>query len=85
MESYPSSELSIKLLNSEISIGKLLVENNVFKSMGEMRRMSSQGALYINGERVTEITNNFNDSHLIQGKIMIIKKGSKEFFILKFS
>ncbi|MEC7921277.1 MAG: tyrosine--tRNA ligase [Chloroflexota bacterium] len=85
MESYPSSELSIKLLNSEISIGKLLVENNVFKSMGEMRRMSSQGALYINGERVTEITNNFNNSHLIQGKIMIIKKGSKEFFILKFS
>tara|TARA_B100001029_G_C15063073_1_gene460392 strand:+ start:3452 stop:4735 length:1284 start_codon:yes stop_codon:yes gene_type:complete len=85
MENYPSSELPIKLINSEIPIGKLLVENNVFKSMGEMRRMSSQGALYINGERVTEINNNIGDYNLIQGKIMIIKKGSKEFFILKFS
>ena len=53
--------------------------------MGEMRRMSNQGALYINGERITEISSNISDSDLIKKKIMIIKKGSKEFFILKFS
>ena len=85
MQNFPSSEVPIGLINSEIQIGKLLVENNIFKSMGEMRRMSSQGALYINGERVTEISNNINESYLIKKKIMIIKKGSKEFFILKFS
>ena len=85
MQNFPSSEVSIGLINSGIQIGKLLVENNIFKSMGEMRRMSSQGALYINGERVTEISNDINESYLIKKKIMIIKKGSKEFFILKFS
>jgi len=75
----------MELINSEMQIGKLLVENNIFKSMGEMRRMSNQGALYINGERITEISRNISDSDLIKKKIMIIKKGSKEFFILKFS
>ena len=85
MQNFPSSEVSMELINSEMQIGKLLVENNIFKSMGEMRRMSNQGALYINGERITEISRNISDSDLIKKKIMIIKKGSKEFFILKFS
>ncbi len=85
MQNFPSSEVSMELINSEMQIGKLLVENNIFKSMGEMRRMSNQGALYINGERITEISSNISDSDLIKKKIMIIKKGSKEFFILKFS
>ena len=85
MQNFPSSEVSMGLINSEMQIGKLLVENNIFKSMGEMRRMSNQGALYINGERITEISSNISDSYLIKKKIMIIKKGSKEFFILKFS
>ena len=85
MQNFPSSEVSMELINSEMQIGKLLVENNIFKSMGEMRRMSNQGALYINGERITEISSNISDSDLIKKKVMIIKKGSKEFFILKFS
>ena len=50
-----------------------------------MRRMVQQGAVRLNGERVTDIKDMLTLSSTIDGKVMIIRKGSKEFFLVKFS
>ena len=83
MQGFPTKEISSKLLGSEIPIGKLLVEQSIFNSMGEARRMSEQGGLSINGEKINNIKNSFSSNHTIKNKLMVIKKGSKQFYLIK--
>ena len=83
MGGFPTKEISAKLLGSELSIGKLLVEQNIFNSMGEARRMSEQGGLSVNGEKIKDIKKSLNITHTINNRLMVIKKGSKEFYLIK--
>ena len=85
MEGSPSTTVSPSVLTEKILLGKFLTDQGIFKSIGDMRRMVQQGAVRLNGERVTDIKDMLTLSSTIDGKVMIIRKGSKEFFLVKFS
>ena len=80
-ESFPSIEANKSITESSINLGKFLVDNNVFNSMSEMRRMFDQGALYINGIRVTDSQTLLSKELFLNGKFMIIRLGSKKYYL----
>jgi len=59
---------------SGISLQDYLVENHLAKSRSEARRLIEQGAVYINGERVTDVNSTFPKDTIIRvGKRHYIK------------
>ena len=49
--------------------------------MSEMRRMFDQGALYINGNRITDTQTLLRKDLFLNGKFMIIRLGSKKYYL----
>ena len=80
-ESFPSFEEDKSITESKINLGKFLTDNNVFNSMSEMRRMFDQGAVYINGNRITDNQTILSKDLFLQGKFMIIRLGSKKYYL----
>ena len=80
-ESFPYFEISKKTLKKDLKLGKFLVENGVFSSMSEMKRMSDQGALYINGNRINDAGVPLNKDLFIRNNFMVIRVGSKKYHL----
>ena len=78
-ESFPSFEINKRSLEEDLKLGKFLVENNVFNSMSEMKRMLDQGALYINGNRVNDAGTSLTEKLFIRNNFMVIRVGSKKY------
>ena len=62
----------------------LAVESSVFPSKGECRKMIQGGGLSINKEKVTDIALTLTAEHLLDDKYILVQKGKKNYFILKF-
>ncbi len=54
----------------------------MFKSNGEARRMAAQGGLSLNGAKVDE-KRIFGEADLIDGRVVLLKQGKKNNFLLK--
>ncbi len=80
-ESFPSFEIRKKALEKDSKLGKFLVDNNVFNSMSEMKRMLNQGALYINGNRVNDAGTSLTKDLFIRDNFMVIRVGSKKYHL----
>ena len=80
-ESFPYFEISKKALKEDLKLGKFLVDNNVFNSMSEMKRMSDQGALYINGNRINDAGTSLTQDLFIRNNFMVIRVGSKKYHL----
>ena len=80
-ESFPSFEEDKSITESQVNLGRFLTDNNVFNSMSEMRRMFEQGALYINGNRITDTQTLLDKNLFLKGKFMIIRLGSKKYYL----
>ncbi len=72
---------------SELADGRavldVLVECEVFKSKGEARRMIDAGGVYLNNERIAVDTALGEDS-LVSEHIAVIRKGKKNYHLLRF-
>ena len=82
-EGVPQFELRKEQLPSDI-IEMLAVTTSVYPSKGECRKMIQGGGLSINKEKVTETDFTLTSEHLLDGKYILVQKGKKNYFILKF-
>lgn len=80
-ESFPSFNIEKNIFDTNLKLGKFLVDNRVFSSMSEMRRMLDQGALYINGNRITDSNTLLTKNLFLIDKFMIIRVGSKKYYL----
>ena len=83
-EGVPQFEVAKKELAAGINIVDLLAQKSkVFSSNGEARRMLKSNAVSVNKEKVSEeklLTN----SDLLNDKYVLIQKGKKNYYLLKF-
>ena len=63
----------------------LAVESNIFPSKGECRKMIQANGLSINKEKFTDVNGVLAEDQLINGKYILVQKGKKNYFILKFN
>ena len=69
----------------EGNIVDVLVEAKVFSSKREARELITGNALSINNKKVNDVNYIISKNDLIDNKIVVIKKGKKNYFIGKFN
>ena len=82
-EGVPQFDLAKDKLPGNI-IELLAVDTNVFPSKGECRKMIAGNGLSINKEKFTATDGELTADNLINGKYILVQKGKKNYFILKF-
>ena len=73
--SYTNTEKNIKLV-------ELLVNANISPSKRQAREDIKNGAIYINGDRITDIGYELSDADRIEQKYTIIRRGKKKYFLI---
>jgi tyrosyl-tRNA synthetase len=63
----------------------LAVESSIFPSKGECRKMIQANGLSINKEKFTAVDGTLTEENLINSKYILVQKGKKNYFILKFN
>ncbi len=81
----PSSELPRAALNASRPLVEVLADCGVVKSKGEARRLIQNGGLYLNNERVDSDSLQLTEAALAPGGVAIIRKGKKQYHLLKFT
>ena len=62
----------------------LAVDTQVFPSKGECRKMIQGNGLNIDKEKYTDVNGTLDEKFLINGKYILVQKGKKNYYILKF-
>lgn len=68
-------------VNSGINIIDLLVENNICSSKREAREMVSGNAISVNNAKVTNTEKIIDKNDAIEEKVLLIKKGKKNYYL----
>ena len=80
----PSVELKREDLKKGILILDLLVQTPLFPSKGEAKRAIEQKGVYLNNDTVPEMSIALNESNLASETCMVIRKGKKNYCVVKF-
>ena len=67
-----------------IDLITFLAENGVFSSRGEAKKMLQNGGLSLNKEKITALDFKITESHLLNGKYLLLQKGKKDYTLAVF-
>lgn len=81
----PSVELKREDLKGGIPFLDLLASTPLFTSKGEARRSVDQKGVYLNNDAVPDNAAIMNESHLASETCMVLRKGKKNYCVVKFS
>lgn len=77
--------LSKNDISEPLNIINLIVDKTeIIKSRSEARRLIAQRGILLNKSKVLEDNYNISDKDLLNGKYLIIQKGKKNYFLIKF-
>lgn len=82
-EGVPQFEISKDKLGNNI-LELLAVDTNVFSSKGEARKMIQANGVSVNKEKFTDPNGIIDSSFLVNGKYVLVQKGKKNYYLLKF-
>lgn len=68
----------------DLALVELLIAANVVPSKRQAREDMKNGAIYINGERIQELTYVISESDKIDGHSTVIRRGKKKYHLLQF-
>ncbi|MGN7401424.1 tyrosine--tRNA ligase [Cytobacillus praedii] len=68
----------------DVNIVDLLVEAKISPSKRQAREDVGNGAVYVNGERVTEVEYNLSEQDRIEGQFTVIRRGKKKYFLIRY-
>nr|BDT29218.1 tyrosine--tRNA ligase [Bacteriovorax sp. HI3] len=81
----PSVEIPRAELAAGIPLLDLLAKTPLFPSKSEARRSVEQKGVYLNNDTMPEMTTAINESHLASETCMVIRKGKKNYCVIKFA
>jgi tyrosyl-tRNA synthetase len=81
----PSVELKKETLTSGIPILELLSQTPLFASKGEAKRSIDQKGVYLNNDSITDANSVIGNQNLASETCMVIRKGKKNYCVIKFS
>ena len=79
----PSSELEAEALNRGILLTEVLAKSGLASSKGEARRLIQGGGIYLNNRRVTDVKGQARRQDCIEGRFLVLRKGSKNYHLLR--
>ena len=66
-----------------LNVVDVLTGTGFLKSKGEARRGIQEGGIYVNNRRVTDPSLNVTISDFIEGKFLVLRRGKKNYFLVK--
>ena len=81
----PSVELSRVTLKAGIPLLDLLVQTPLFPSKGEAKRSIEQKGVYLNNDAANDMSLVLTEAHLASETCMVVRKGKKNYCVVKFS
>jgi tyrosyl-tRNA synthetase len=78
----PSTEVQKSDIAAGVSIVDLLVRCSVADSKGAAKRLVEGGGIYLNNERVTDSALKVEQSRLIDGSILVLRSGRKNYHLV---
>ena len=77
----PSFEVSS---DEELLLVDLLVNAKISPSKRQAREDITNGAIYINGERVTDLAHTMGEADQLEGQFTVIRRGKKKYTLIKY-
>lgn len=77
----PSYEVQAE---DSMNIVELLIAAKIEPSKRQAREDVQNGAIYINGERMQDVTAELSDTDKIEGQFTVVRRGKKKYFLLKY-
>lgn len=74
---------TVEISNESVNIVELLVATNIEPSKRQAREDVLNGAISINGDRITDLDFVVTPSDHFEGKFVVIRKGKKKYFLAK--
>ncbi|WP_445815858.1 tyrosine--tRNA ligase [Staphylococcus aureus] len=74
----------VTLSNDTTNIVEVLIETGISPSKRQAREDVNNGAIYINGERQQDVNYALAPEDKIDGEFMIIRRGKKKYFMVKY-
>ncbi|TYR76990.1 tyrosine--tRNA ligase [Rossellomorea vietnamensis] len=71
--------------DEEINLVDLLVNTKIASSKRQAREDIGNGAIYINGDRTTDLQHVMSESDRIDDQFTIIRRGKKKYFMIQYS
>ena len=81
----PSTTKSKSDLAAGLPLIDLLVETGLFQSRGAARKEIPAGGVYLNNNRVTDLEFVVKAENLIAGTALVVRKGKKNYHLVKFN
>ncbi|KUP06695.1 tyrosine--tRNA ligase [Bacillus coahuilensis m2-6] len=78
----PSIEVSKA---EDVQLIELLVETKLSPSKRQAREDISNGAVYVNGERQTDLAYSLSEEDKVGGKFTILRRGKKKYFLVHYN
>ncbi|MDQ0224577.1 tyrosine--tRNA ligase [Metabacillus niabensis] len=75
---------STKVEEAEIGLIDLLIQAKISPSKRQAREDISNGAIYINGERVQDLEKIISTEDKIGGQFTVIRRGKKKYFLIRY-
>lgn len=75
--------LEVDSVDAIPAIDQLLADLKVSSSKSEAKKLITSGGLYVNNNRISDIKYRPEATHLLHGRLMIIRKGKKNYYIVK--
>ena len=70
--------------DDSLNLVEVLISAKVVTSKRQAREDIQNGAIYINGERVQDLTYEISDSDKIDGHSTVIRRGKKKYYLVQF-
>lgn len=80
----PCSEMPYSVLFAERLLVDVLLEQGVFQSKGEAKRLIQNNGLYLNNDRVDSEGHKLSEASLCSSHAAVLRKGKKNYHLLKF-
>jgi tyrosyl-tRNA synthetase len=81
----PSTQKARDALTAGIPLIDLLAETGLFQSKGAARKEIPAGGVYLNNDRITDAAAVVKSEHLLAGGVLLLRKGKKNYHIVRFS
>ena len=82
MSHVPSMQLSKQELLS-LSVTELATRSGLTSSKGEAKRLIASGGLYLNNVKVDNPAQRVEGKDLIDGRLLVLRKGKKNYLLIK--
>jgi len=80
----PSTELERSKLDGDgFAIGDALVVSGLAPSKGEAKRLVQGGGVCVNNRRVSDARQSISASDLIDGQVLVLRKGAKHYHLIR--